>query len=182
MLMRLLTKAKQKLHSASFVVEMAIVIFVLLFCIALPIVDLATITLRVSLLNTCARDAAFHSAKAKTFLSDVSSTSLSAKNLADRIALMEAAAFNDISIDSVQTYILITNLDTKAVSRQSTILTVAPNTDQYVYQIEVVVNGRVRPLLLFSKNWFGDVPGLTDWVRVSVRSREYCENPQGLML
>jgi hypothetical protein len=169
-------------QSATYIVEVAVILFVLFFLIALPLVDLATFTMRASLLSTCARDAAFHAAKAKSFVSDISSTNLSAKSIANRIALMEAAAFSDISVESVQTSVLITNLDTKEVSRQLTVLTLAPNTDQYVYQIEVSVTGRVKPLLLFSKNWFGDIPGLTDWIPVTVRSREYCENPQGLML
>lgn len=166
----------------SYIVEMVIVPFILLFCIALPVVDLVTMTMRVSMLSTIAKDAAFQAAKTKSFDSDISSTSLSAKNLANRIALMECSSFRDITVDSVHTSILITNLDTKQVSRQSTVLSIAPNTDQFAYQLEVSIDGRVKPLLLFSKNWFGVIPGLTDWLPVTVRSQEYFESPQGLML
>lgn len=166
----------------SYIVEAVIIPFVLLFCIFLPIVDLATTSMRFGFLWVCTRDACFHAAKAKTFLSDVSAKNKSAKSIAQEVALMEASRFSGIGIDSVETAILITDVDKKTMTRQTAVLGVAPDTDKFIYQMEVVVNGRIRPLLLFSKKFFGSIPGLTEWLPVSIRSKEYFESPQGLML
>lgn len=168
--------------SASYMVEMVVVPFVLLFALALPVMDLVTITTRVTFLFACARDAAFYAAKSKSFITDVSAKELSAKNAASKIAYMEAAGFSGVSIDSVETAILITDITTKQTTSQQVKLATAPNSDQNIYQIEVTINGRVRPLILFSNRLFGSIPGLSDWIGVTVRSKEYCEYPQGLLL
>lgn len=171
----------RKTH-ASYIVEAVIVPYVLLFLIALPVVNFVTCTMRCTFLWTCARDASFHAAKAKSFVSDVSATSLSAKNIARQIVTIDASGFNGVSIDSVDTCAVITDLDTKAVTRQTNVLTTAPDTDKCIYQTEVVVTGKVRPLLLFSQKVFGSIPGISDWIQISVRSKDVCESPQGLML
>lgn len=169
-------------QSGSYMVEMVVVPFVLLFALALPILDLVTTTMRVTFLWANARDSAFYAAKAKSYSTDISATELSATNVARKLAYLEAAAFTGVTIDSVETAILVTDVNTKQTSSQQTKLTTAPNSDQYIYQIEVTINGKVRPLLLFSSKFFGSVPGLSDWISVTVRSKEYCEYPQGLML
>lgn len=169
-------------QSASYMVEMVVVPFVLLFALALPIMDLVTTTTRVTFLFAIARDAAFYAAKAKSFNIDISAKEHSAKNIASRIANMEAAGFTGIIIDSIETSILTTDINTKQTTSQKVQLAAAPNSDQYIYQIEVTLTGRVRPLLLFSNKFFGSIPGLSEWISVTVRSKEYCEYPQGLVL
>ncbi|MBX9685582.1 MAG: hypothetical protein K2X27_02700, partial [Candidatus Obscuribacterales bacterium] len=54
------------------------------------------------------------------------------------------------------------------------------NTKDYLYQIEVTVNGTVEPLVTLSDSIFGKVPGLTIPMPITASYRQFSEHPQGL--
>jgi hypothetical protein len=56
---------------------------------------------------------------------------------------------------------------------------VAADTNTYIYDIQVELNGQVDPLIPFI-SMMGSVPGLTGPFPVTVRSQYSCEIPQGL--
>ncbi|MBA3992994.1 MAG: hypothetical protein C0469_05645 [Cyanobacteria bacterium DS2.3.42] len=157
-------------------------IYVLLFLIGLPLIDFCTLGLRSQALFMAAHDSAFNASKCKSFLVDISSSEQAAKTVAESSALRAASLMNGTTIDSVVTSILVTNINSLATTRQTAPLSQPADTSQYVYQIEVVVTGRVKPLLMFSRNIFGDIPGLTQELKLAVRACENCESTQGLTM
>ncbi len=176
-------RAKQvKLRRTGHTIAYVLAIYVLLFLLGLPLIDFCTIGLRSQALFMAAHDSAFNASKCKSFLVDISGSEPSAKTIAESSALRAASLMNGTTIDSVVTSILSTNINSLTTTRQTVPLSQPADTSQHVYQIEVVVTGRVRPFLTFSRNIFGDVPGLTQDLRLVVRSAENCEFTQGLTM
>ncbi len=156
------------------------VLWFLLLCLTFPLLDLSTIGLRYTFLLGAARDAATDAAVANTFLTDSSASDLSAVNMAVARTNQNAKSFRGVKLLNVRTNLLITNLTTNAVTRQSTPLSAPADTSQNLYQIEVVVTGDVDPLLTYNNKFFGSVPGLTGPARFVVTSQSVAENPEGM--
>lgn len=85
-------------------------------------------------------------------------------------------------IQPVNVYILTTNVisgqQTKGASQ--TPLAQAADIQNNIYDIQVEMNGQIDPLIAFSHDYFGDVPGLTIPFPITVRSQYTSEVPQGL--
>jgi|688.fasta_scaffold608010_2 hypothetical protein len=162
------------------VAEIVVVLWVFLILIVLPFIDLVTFSLRYNFLLMASRDAAFAASRARTFQSNVSSSQLSAVNAASAAAQGTAAAFNKVSINSVNTYIVITRLSDGYQTRQNTKLTNPADTSNYAYQIETVLNGSTNPIITMPQGYPAAIPGLTAPINVSIASRSFAENPQGL--
>ena len=160
--------------------ELVVILWIFLILIVLPFVDLVTFSLRYNFLLMASRDAAFAASRARTFQSNVSSSQLSAVNAASAAAQGTAAAFNNVSISSVNTYIVITRLSDGYQTRQNTKLANPADTSNYAYQIETVLNGSTNPLITMPQGYFAVIPGLTAPIDVSIASRSFAENPQGL--
>lgn len=153
----------------------------LLFVLFLvPFIDLATVMLRYTFVVSASRDAAHAASKAKTFSANLSTTDLSARNAADTTGRQTAAAFSEITVSSVTTAIVSTDLSTQVVTRRSTPLTAPADTSLYLYEYETTVSGQINPLITFTVGPFPSIPGLSAPVAVAVTSREFVENPQGL--
>lgn len=169
-------------RKAQAMAELPIVLWVIIVFLTIPLVDLTTFSLRYNFIMAASRDAAYSASRAKTFLTNVSSTELSAVNSATAAAQQTANAFSEVTINSVTTNIVITNLANGTVTRQSTKLLVPADTSTNAYQIETIVNGTISPLITMDPNgnYFVPIPGLTAPIPVSVASRGFMENPQGL--
>ena len=166
---------------AQLIAELPLVLWVMFIVLMIPLIDLATFTIRYTFLLAASRDAAMSASLARTFGTNPSSTELSAKNAATAAAQTEASAWSEVTVTSVTTNIVITKLSTGIVTRQSTPLSTPADTVNNAYQIETIVNGTTNPILRFSSSSFwGNIPGLTAPVPVSITSRAYFENPQGL--
>jgi hypothetical protein len=171
---------KSRLAHGQAVAEMGIVLWVLLFLIALPFMDLISFSLRYNFLLMASRDAAFAASRSRTFQTDVSSTQLSAINAASSAAQNTSSSFNSVQINSVRTYIVVTRLSDGLQTRQNSKLANPADTSNYVYQIETVLNGNANPLFTMPQGYFVSIPGLTAPINVSIASRSFVENPQGL--
>ncbi len=165
---------------AQAIAELPLVIFVIFLLLTIPLVDLVCFSLRYNFLNIVAKETVHAASRAKTFQANVSPQDLSAVNLANVQAASSAALFPEITVNSVQTSIVITNLATGQTSRQNTKLLQPANTSTYTYQIETRINGQTNPIILMSTDYWGAVPGLTAPITVSIASRAYAECPQGL--
>lgn len=153
----------------------------LLFVLFLvPMIDLATVFLRYTFMVAASRDAAHAAAKAKTFRTDISTSERSAINMASSAATATASSFREIRVDRVVTQMVITDLSNQAVTRRTTPLTAPADTGINLYEIETTVVGQINPLVNFTAGAFPGIPGLSAPVPVSVTSREFFENPQGL--
>lgn len=166
---------------ANALAELPGVLWILLLVFTFPMLDLATITMRYGILVTASHDAVIQGARSKTFSQNPSSSELSAVNAADQNVRNFLRNFNGITIQQISTNILITNLTTNQISRQSTVLRSPADTSSNLYQIETTVTSDVYPILTLSNPTLR-IPGLTAPMRLVTSSRTYCENPQGLTL
>ncbi len=161
--------------------EVPLALYILIFFVAIPMLNLATIAVRATFLYLTAHVAAVEAARTKNFETN-SSDQLSAKNLAYQQALTTSALFNGITLDSVAASILITDINSMVQTRTASKLPAPADVSRYAYQIEVRVNGTVQPIIKFnapSVN-FLNVPGLTAPLSLTFADRQMCENPQGL--
>lgn len=171
---------ESRLTLASVAAELPIVLW-LLFCgLMIPLVIMVSFSIRYSFLVAASRDAAFAASRCRTFATDVSSTKQSAIHTSKTVAETVAQQFNEISLTSVNTNIIITKLADGTVSKQSSALAQPADTSAYAYQIEVVVNGQAQPILKLEDARLQNIPGLTAPIKVSVCSKDFFENPQGL--
>ncbi len=164
----------------SSIVELPVALWVLFVLFTVPFIDLATVLIRYTFMVSASRDAAHAAGKAKSYLSNLTATDLSAANLADSAARTTAAAFSEITVTNVTTRILSTDLTTQAVTSRTTPLPAPADTSLALYEYETTVSGQVNPLITFNAGPFPGIPGLSSPVSVSVTSREFVENPQGL--
>ncbi len=164
----------------SLIVDAPLALWILFVLITIPMIDLAAVMIRYTFLVAASRDAASAASKAKSFLADISSTEKSAVNLAVTTANRTASSFAEVTINQVNTRIVITDLASLAVSRRNAPLASPADTDLNLYEIETLVDGQVNPLIPFTSGLLPGVPGLSAPIRVSVVSRQFVENPQGL--
>lgn len=170
---------QRRKQTGSFVAELPAVLWLLFVLVTFPLVDLATVSMRYTFMLTTSRDAVSAASRAKTFHEDASATDLSARNAAREIATATAASFNGISISNVHTRIIATNLATNAIEYHDTPLTEPADSTNYLYAFETTVTGQLMPLIIMSTP-FGDIPGLTAPMNISISSQKLCENTQGL--
>jgi len=144
---------------------------------------MAAITIRATLLNAAAKDAAHAAAKALTF-EQAEEGHPSARQLAESTAYATAGKFPGVTISRVSTSIIVTDAD-KPSEPSSVRTTKLPpseviDTSKNVYSVQVEVSGQVEPMVRFSLPVFGDVPGLTKPMEMKVTGVEMFENAEGL--
>lgn len=167
-------------NTGSVMVEAPIAIWLLFVLFTIPFIDLASIMLRYTFMVAASRDSVHAAAKAKSFISDLTPSDPSATSLANTVARQTSAAFSEITVTSVTTRLLVTDVATGSVKSQATVLSKPADSSANVYQFETTVTGLVNPLVPFLAGPFPGIPGLSAPVPVSVSSSEFCENPQGL--
>jgi hypothetical protein len=172
-------RTRQRTQTGS-LVEIGPVMWFLLFFLTFPLLNLSTIGLRYTFFLDASRQAAAAASIGKSFLTDNSSTDLSATNLAQSRATVVSSSFKGVKLISVRTNLLITNLATNTVTRQNVPLSAPADTNNYFYQIEVVTTADVDPLLTYTAKYFGTVPALTGPARFVIASQSVCENPEGM--
>ena len=180
-----LTRRKwtSKRHGGSSIAEFPVVLIGFLLCLLMPMIDLAFIAFRTSFVHTAAHNAAQSAGRAKTFSANGANGELSAINIAKRDAIAvknNGAGGVNFADTDVIVNIVGTPLKTgKPEIRQNTPLT-AIDTKDYLFQIEVTVNGQVQPLVTLSDSFFGQVPGLTAPMPIQASYKQFCEHPGGL--
>lgn len=160
--------------------EIGPVLWFLLLLLTFPLLNLSTVALRYTFLMTAGREAAQAASVAKTFITDATATDKSAVNAAQSTANTVAATFKGVHLRSVQTNIVVTNVATGLVTRQSTPLAVPADTTTNFYQLEVVATADVDPLVFYTGRFFGSVPALTAPARFVIATQQVCENPNGM--
>ena len=147
---------------------------ILLFIgIFIPLMILASISYRVSLLYFATRDSCIRAAKAPTFTA--------AQLKAQTTLARDIAAFSELAgSETIQ-------IMTKPLSGGSATFSsvrLPPNsvdTNNNIYFIKETVNGTVAPLVTMKPSYFGSsIPGLTASFNVQMTFEAYVENPNGL--
>jgi hypothetical protein len=159
---------------------MPMALWIIICGICFPLLMLAIITVRYGFFWNACRQAAQQAAKCPTFQND-SSQGISSVNTADKVASMSADSFNGIAIvNPVHVYILRRDVaaGTSTQNPDRTKLAAAADTDNNIYEVQVVLNGLIAPLVPVSS--LGNIPGLTSPFPVTVSAQYSCEVPQGL--
>ncbi len=166
--------------AGAFIAELPLVLWILFLLLAVPLLNLSTVGLRYGFFMNAAREAVHVASRAKSFQTDISPDQKSAVHLAQQEAAFATSMFSEITLDTVTTNIVVTDLTTRVTTRRNTPLPQPANTSVNLYQIETVLTGRVNPLITFNSGVLGAIPGLTVPVQVTAAARAFCENPDGL--
>ncbi|MBX9568573.1 MAG: hypothetical protein K2X77_06730 [Candidatus Obscuribacterales bacterium] len=170
--------SKNRTRKGSSLLELPCTLFVFLIMLLMPMLNLATTTLRCSLMGMAVTEGAHVASKAHSYESGTTDKP-SAITLANDLTNAAASRFGGLHIDSIETAIIITNAATGSVTRQTGRLTTPPDSSRFIYQIETNVRAHIDPLFQFT-NAFGDIAGLTAALPMNYSSREMFENPSGL--
>ncbi len=171
--------ARLRKSSGSSILELPAALWIGLIVFFVPMMALASITLRSSLLNIAVQDAVHAAAKARTF-TQASDEGPSAKEVASQVFTDHIAAFPGLGVAAVNLSILSTPFNGAATIRTDNKLSQAADTSSFVYQVETSATGIIEPVFGANAELFGSIPGLTAPMKVSVSAREMFENPQGL--
>jgi hypothetical protein len=166
---------------AALIAELPFALWVLFFLLLFPFLDMTTVLLRYTFIVAATRDGVHAAAQSKTFLSNASAGDLSAVNAAPQAVTACASGFSEITVSSVQTVILATNITNLHLTQYNNPLAQPADTTANLYEIETIVKGQVNPLIdVPPTGMIPAIPGFTAPVPVTVAAREYCEYPQGL--
>lgn len=178
-----ITKLQGRQPVGSSLLELPLFLAILFFLFFFPLIDLAVIGLRSSMVTTAANQAALKAARAEQYSENSANGQLSARATATRWARDSVrAGYGGVTIREadVRTFIVGMPLrDGLPPIRQEAPLQEV-NKDDYIYQIEVEVAGTVEPLLMLNDQVIGQVPGLSAPLTIRVSSREFFEHTKGL--
>lgn len=181
------SRYRRRRHGNS-MIELPLALWIILVCLALPLIMLATMAIRYGFFWNAAREAAQNAAKCQTFLvDDASAGMISSVNTARFWAVRSAQSFTGITLGPIpgngcQVFILWTDVGgTTGNQPADTPLGAAADPTNFVYTIQVQLTGSFDPLLPMPGGIFGfGVPGLTAPAPVMVLSTAGSEVPQGL--
>lgn len=159
--------------------EFPLIMWALFVLVLYPILDLTSCSIRSYAVYSATHNAALMAAKATTFRTSFppNESSIDAANtVVNRIA----STWTGVRVATIRTFLVTTNVTSKAETITSSPLLIPPNTAQNVYHIRVVVTADIDPLLTFNLPLFGTVPGLTGPFRVTMQDQNFVENTQGL--
>jgi len=178
-------------RGASYITEFPLAIMVLLVVVAFPLLCLATITLRISLLSSIAKDLAHAASKAETFQT-AQGGKPSACDIVKDLAPRLASNYPGITFvgDPSQLQPSIVILDSSDPNSQPDVrdpgvkLTDSDpiDTSRYVYMIRVDVPAQVDPLIKLNSDMLGNIPGLTTPIPITQEGMENFENAPGLKI
>jgi hypothetical protein len=172
------TNQHRKDHGST-MAELPVVIWGIFFVFLLPLINVATLGMRLTFLYAAAHNACIASARARTYLTSTDAHP-PAVQLAQTGANLVVNGFPGIHITSLTPKIIITDVNTQAQTTVSGPLTTAPDTSNFTYQIQITLNGTIDPFInvYFPTN----VPGLNQPLALTFSEAQFFENPSGLTI
>lgn len=171
--------SKRRNSNGTATVELPFVLWFFFFLVVFPMLDMATAGIRITILYAAAHTAAISASRAHTFLSPLEDKK-SAIQLAQQRTADVVSSFTGVKVSKIETSIIITNLETLTESKTNAPLTKTADVSKNTYQIEVVIEGTTAPLIAVPLPV--RIDGVTHPLSVKMSDRQYCENPQGLMI
>ncbi len=160
--------------------ELPGVLWLIFIVLLFPLVDFCTMGIRAALVFSACNQASLAASKARSYqVGD--STYPSAQDYALSVAQTDCSSWSGVSLNSVSTQILITDINTQVQTRQPGKLTNPPDTASNTYQVEVTINASIDPLVTVNLPFLANIPGISAPYQLSVTQRNYVENSQGLM-
>ncbi|MBX9688104.1 MAG: hypothetical protein K2X27_15460 [Candidatus Obscuribacterales bacterium] len=172
------TRGKRKSNGNS-IMELPAALWITLIVFFMPMMSLATITLRLSLLNMAVLEAVHSASKARSF-EQSSNEGVSAVELANQTFAKFVNSFPGLGAGGVKLSILASSVNSGATTRFDNKLSQPANSSAFVYQIEGNSSGAIEPVFPISGHLFGNIPGLSSPLKISFTAKEFVENPQGL--
>jgi hypothetical protein len=176
-----------KRSSGTTIAEVPLGLWIVFVGIAFPIFVLAMMSVRFALFCEASREAAAAACQCQTFLTNPppapsGPSQLSAVNQALSTAQSVANLFPGVTVGSVQTSIVQTQISNQAstVYAAGTALSSPADTVANMYQIRVTVSGQVQPIITLPGGFLRSVPGATEPIPVTVTEDRVFENPGGL--
>jgi hypothetical protein len=170
------------------IAELPLGLWIVFVGIGFPVFILATLTARFALFWEAAREAAQAACQAQTFYNNppFPATALSAVNAANTAAVNVLNTFPGSTLTQpAQVWIVITPVSNRGSLAPNlygpNMALSAVNTDSNMYQVRVVLTGKVQPLLTLPIPYFGNIPGLTQAFPTTVAEERVFENPDGLV-
>lgn len=173
------TRYGDRKAKGSSLAELPLALWLIFGLMMMPMLSMATLTLRSALMNVTVQNAAQAAAKAKTFATGTSEKP-SAMQIAEETIRNSVATFPGLRVTSINCAIVTTAIAPGSLPVRSGKLTTPADSSRFVYQIETVAQGQIEPLFKISPGLFGNVPGVTAPLVVSYVARQMAENPQGL--
>jgi hypothetical protein len=180
--------ASQPRRRGTTIAELPLGLWIVFVGIGFPLFILATLTARFALFWEAAREAAQAACQAQTFYSNppFPATALSAVNAANSAANNVLSTFPGSSLTQpVQVWIVITPVTNRGSLIPSlygpNMALSAVDTDVNMYQVRVVLTGKVQPVVTLPIPYFGNIPGLTQAFPTTVAEERVFENPEGLI-
>jgi hypothetical protein len=168
-------------RSGSSMIELPFVLWTLFLGLLVPMICLATIGIRYTFFLNASRQAVHVAAQAKSFSQDFS-PNLSAQTLAQQTATACCKGFSGVTLNAVNTSIVITPVQPGSPQiQQPTKLSSPADEENFLYQIQVQLIGQSDPFIPLPQGVFGfKIPGLTDPYPIQTTAKEPSENTQGL--
>ncbi len=172
-----MTKARRDSRGST-LVELPVMLWLLFIVLFIPMLGLASITLRGALMDSVVRDAVHVASKSLTFATS-SADGPSATQAAQDTLTNRLSAFPGITASSVESRIVITEISSGTITR-STVPLATVDSSKFIYQLETTARGQIDPLIRGNQAIFGSIPGLSTPMSLEYTAREMFENPQGL--
>jgi hypothetical protein len=174
-----LQSARLRSRKGTSLAELPLVLWLIFVFLLMPMLSMATMTLRSALLNAVVQNAGSAAAKARTF--EVGTTDKpSAITIANRSIVDGVKLIPGLSMRNVNCGIIETAVANGTPQRRSTKLDRPADTSITVYQIETTATCQIEPLIKISPAICGVIPGVSAPLTVSYAARAMAENPQGL--
>ncbi len=162
-----------RLKRAQSIAEFGPALWLMFIGILFPMLSLGTVVIRYSIFHTTAYMALRNAVQSRTFLNNTNNgsgvTILSALNAARQTANNFQHGFTGINFNAysnnLQLYIVMVTQSSPGVYNETIYaanapLTVASN-QQAIYNLKIVLNGTINPIVQLPNNLFGNIPGLT---------------------
>jgi len=133
---------------------------------------------RITFLYGACHNACISAARARTFQNSINGDP-TAISLAQDGANAVTNSFPGVHTQTINTSIVITNINTQVQTFSNTPLNSPPDVTNYTYQIQVNINGAVDPF--FPIPLPISISGLNQPMFLTITDRQYFENPQGLI-
>ena len=151
-----------------------------LIIIFFPMITYSTIGVRYILLMNAAKLAAGQAAQCRSFQTDISASEKSAVNTANSLATKAVGYFKGIHLQQITTSIVTCSYSGSTVTKRTTPLTSPPDVSFTCYDVEVLLQAQIDPIITNSSLCSLGIPGLTKPMTVIAKSDVVFENPQGL--
>lgn len=172
------TGAKRSPKGTS-IVDIPVGLTIVLVVLFIPLISLASLTLRSTILNAVMRDAAHHAAKARTF-SRPSENERSATTAAESALRSSLSSFPGLSLTNIDVDIIASSQTAQQTIRFEDKLPAAADTSQFIYLIDVTATAEITPLIQADERLLGAIPGVTTPMSLTVSATQIAEHTEGL--